>query len=431
MIYSVYKDDQYRGQIVMKKILALVLIIMALFCEVSYGAEYLNGVEFKETSIYDDDIMWSGREWVTDEYPPKISQDAVEFTEIEGSEEAKTVLQGKHFTYLWTGNDYLAYEINHNYYSYQKPKYLYRITEDFDKILNVYEAPNWINSLEFFDGKAYITTEEVCPNKDGDRVLSISIQDREIYYSDNFTEWTKIPDINPLAEHHIHKIKDKLLIDRSFYSDDSMNKILYENFSGISLGKLGQYLCYVDFKNENNSPNNSVLAFSNDGIYWAYLITDKRIEIIPRLLDIGDNIVLRDSKVDYTCNKEDIYSQLREKLPSDPVYVRLNGNYLGFEYPPVIESDRTLVPMRFLFEQMGADVTWNQERKEATATMGDTVIRFGIDNTTATVNGEEVTMDVPARLINDKTMVPLRFLSENMGYNVDWDSETRTAIIEK
>ena len=66
-----------------------------------------------------------------------------------------------------------------------------------------------------------------------------------------------------------------------------------------------------------------------------------------------------------------------------------------------------LVPMRFLFEQMGAEVEWDQESMTATATM-----------------------DVPARLINEKTMVPLRFLSEKMGYTVTWEEATRTAVIE-
>ena len=52
-----------------------------------------------------------------------------------------------------------------------------------------------------------------------------------------------------------------------------------------------------------------------------------------------------------------------------------------------------------------------------------------IDDTNATVNGEAATMDVPARLINDQTFVPLRFLSENLGYDVQWDESTNTAII--
>ncbi len=52
-----------------------------------------------------------------------------------------------------------------------------------------------------------------------------------------------------------------------------------------------------------------------------------------------------------------------------------------------------------------------------------------IDDTNTTVNGETATMDVPARLINDQTFVPLRFLSENLGYDVQWDESTNTAII--
>ena len=56
-------------------------------------------------------------------------------------------------------------------------------------------------------------------------------------------------------------------------------------------------------------------------------------------------------------------------------------------------------------------------------------IEFSIDKKTATVNGSQKEMDVPARLINDKTMIPLRFLSEELGYKVDWDEDTRTVTI--
>ena len=64
------------------------------------------------------------------------------------------------------------------------------------------------------------------------------------------------------------------------------------------------------------------------------------------------------------------------------------------------------------------------------ATLGDKEITFSIDNVNARINNKPAKMDVPARLINGKTMVPLRFLSENMVYNVDWDADSRTAIIK-
>ena len=80
---------------------------------------------------------------------------------------------------------------------------------------------------------------------------------------------------------------------------------------------------------------------------------------------------------------------------------------------------------------MGADVEWNGETQTVTATLDNTEITFSINNINAEVNNILTTMDVPARLVNGKTMVPLRFLSENMGYTVEWDADSRTAIIQE
>jgi len=128
----------------------------------------------------------------------------------------------------------------------------------------------------------------------------------------------------------------------------------------------------------------------------------------------------------YSCPIE----KIDEVLNASDIYVQFQDKILGFETPPVIEDGSTLVPMRFLFEQMGADVEWNQETQTATATLDNTAVTFAIDDTNAEVNNTPATMDVPARLINGKTMVPLRFLSEEMGFEVTWDAESRTAIIE-
>ena len=125
----------------------------------------------------------------------------------------------------------------------------------------------------------------------------------------------------------------------------------------------------------------------------------------------------------------DIEDVLNEKCPSDTPYIEFDGNILGFDVPPIIEDSSTLVPMRFLFEQMGADVEWDSETQTATATLDNKAVTFSIDNVNARINNKPAKMDVPARLVNGKTMVPLRFLSENMGYDVDWDADSRTAIV--
>ena len=110
--------------------------------------------------------------------------------------------------------------------------------------------------------------------------------------------------------------------------------------------------------------------------------------------------------------------------------MKFNDDILGFDEPPIIEDGSTLVPMRFLFEQMRADVVWDSETQTATATIDNKAVTFSIDNVNARINNKSAKMDVPARLVNGKTMVPLRFLLENMGYDVDWDADSRTAMIK-
>ena len=183
------------------------------------------------------------------------------------------------------------------------------------------------------------------------------------------------------------------------------------------------------YYNEYKTENNTVLAFSNDGVYWAYLPLDIKTNVIQKVFELGDEIVIDDYRDYYVGDKEEVFSQLREKLPNNPVYVKFNDDILGFDEPPIIEDGSTLVPMRFLFEQMGADVEWDSETQTATATLDNKAVTFSIDNVNARINNKPAKMDVPARLVNGKTMVPLRFLSENMGYDVDWDADSRTAIV--
>ena len=79
----------------------------------------------------------------------------------------------------------------------------------------------------------------------------------------------------------------------------------------------------------------------------------------------------------YSCPIE----KIDEVLNASDIYVQFQDKILGFETPPVIEDGSTLVPMRFLFEQMGADVEWNQETQTATATLDNTAVTFAIDDT--------------------------------------------------
>ena len=139
-----------------------------------------------------NDVMWSGREWITDTYPPKISQDATEFMSVEENEDVKEELKNYCYNYVWTGNDYLVYQSNPDYRKYNMQKYLYRLSADFQQILNIYEIPNWITQMAFIDDKIYISTKKCISQKKMEICYCISSDDYGIYYSTDYFEWRNL-----------------------------------------------------------------------------------------------------------------------------------------------------------------------------------------------------------------------------------------------
>ncbi|MDD6308809.1 MAG: copper amine oxidase N-terminal domain-containing protein [Clostridia bacterium] len=113
----------------------------------------------------------------------------------------------------------------------------------------------------------------------------------------------------------------------------------------------------------------------------------------------------------------------------EPITVTVNGSRLLFDTAPVIESDRTLVPLRVIFESLGANVRWEDATQTAVAVKGDTEIRISIDNPKMLKNGEIVILDVPARLIANRTLVPVRAVSESLNAQVDWLENSRRVVI--
>ena len=98
---------------------------------------------------------------------------------------------------------------------------------------------------------------------------------------------------------------------------------------------------------------------------------------------------------------------------------------------PVIRNDRTMLPARFVAENLGADVKWDNDARKVTITKDDTVIIITIDSQTAAVNGASIVLDSPAFIENDRTYTPLRFIAEKLGARVEWNEETQEVIITK
>lgn len=111
---------------------------------------------------------------------------------------------------------------------------------------------------------------------------------------------------------------------------------------------------------------------------------------------------------------------------SDEISVFIEGQRVEFDQPPVIIDGRTLVPMRALFEALGADVHWYGETKTVQGISRGVSVEVTIDKAFMLRNTCAVDLDVPARIINGRTMIPLRVVSEAFGMQVIWDNQSRT-----
>ena len=120
---------------------------------------------------------------------------------------------------------------------------------------------------------------------------------------------------------------------------------------------------------------------------------------------------------------------------ADAISVIINGSKTDFDVPPQIIEGRTLVPMRKIFETLDAKVNWIGESNTIIAAKDENVIVMNIGSKTFSVTNvitaetKNIGLDVPPQVINDRTLVPIRAVSEALDKNVDWDNNTKTVTI--
>lgn len=126
------------------------------------------------------------------------------------------------------------------------------------------------------------------------------------------------------------------------------------------------------------------------------------------------------------------YDGKSHSYQAEEITIQINGQTMEVEdMPPIVLNDRTMVPARAVFETMGAEVTWNADTKEVYVKKDSDIVVLQIDHNTGTKNGAAFTMDVPAKIINDRTLIPVRAVSEALGCEVGWDDSTRVVSIDE
>lgn len=193
---------------------------------------------------------------------------------------------------------------------------------------------------------------------------------------------------------------------------------------GLALG-LGWCLAMVGYTTLANPADNQIPGSANDPLVTQSYV-DQAFENLEKRLDQLDNRIQNLPKPPETP---------AAPIAPQPVQVAVNGQLVKFpdqDQKPYIDptTDRTLVPIRFVMETIEAKVDWYGPEQKVTITKADTQIELWINKIIVRVNGVQTATDQPPVLVQDRTMVPLRFFSEKLGYTVDWDPLSRVASIQ-
>ena len=210
----------------------------------------------------------------------------------------------------------------------------------------------------------------------------------------------------------------------------------FDRYDGMNFVSIGDKVCYVgNFYDSHLKKLDSISLKgeyfdTNDGsvVGGLEIIENKELNEIT----INKLVIVRDVKTEIAPNIKLVDPDkvnLKQNIPKN-IMVFINKKQLNFDVPPITENDRTLVPMRAIFEALGAEVEWENETRTATATKNGITVSVTIDSNKMQKNAEEIKLDVPARLVGDsRTLVPLRAISEAFGCRVEWDEKLQRVDI--
>lgn len=131
----------------------------------------------------------------------------------------------------------------------------------------------------------------------------------------------------------------------------------------------------------------------------------------------------------YEDSSESYYDKNYDSVNNEKIKVYVNGRRVLFDTDPMLVNSRTMVPVRAIFEALGANVTWDNNTHTAIGVLDGTTVKITIGQSHLLKNGEVVKLDSPAFLDSGRTYVPARAIAESYDCTVEWDNDTRTVTI--
>ena len=200
---------------------------------------------------------------------------------------------------------------------------------------------------------------------------------------------------------------------------------------------------YVDGKsvedaNVEANTNTDNTVNNGKGVIKLYSDVETKADIVVAVVDPkgANNNAIYAGTLSYTFGKENVNAEKSVVMTIGSSDLVVDNNIVTGDAAPYVADNRTMVPIRALTESFGAKVDYDNDAKTVTIVDGDTTIVMTIGETTYTVNGEEKTMDVaPVIGSSDRTYVPVRFVAEALGYEVTAlyaaDGTTSSVVFQK
>ena len=282
--------------------------------------------------------------------------------------------------YTNNGTTYILRENSTEYTNYNAENEFEKYHKDMQ--LKIFYQGSFMNIVTFYSVDVYSKSEEYLKNNNlttekGYKVDSFELNTQTLHHASKYTYYEK---------GKAHSITAEFLKNNDIYEKYTGKR--YKTDKNGYLTELGkQYIHYTDY-----------------GVY-----PDKNLSY----------------------NSEEILSLLdtRSKELNPLITVMLDGKILEFDTTPVIYKDRTLVPMRKIFEVLGAEVSWDDETRTAIATKDDITVKVPVNKNAIYINDKEIELDVAAKIVNSRTLVPARAVTEAFGCKVNWDGAEKTVII--
>ena len=161
---------------------------------------------------------------------------------------------------------------------------------------------------------------------------------------------------------------------------------------------------------------------SKSSAWYSGKEVEKQLKLNDEFNNIKGEIHYRYSSL---MSDKNLYEKIKSYYRNKNIEVFVKGEKVTFDQQPIIKDGRTLVPLRKIFEALNATVVWNNTDNSVKVTKGDIKVEFKIGNKKMTVGDKEIKLDVEAQLINGRTLVPLRAISEAIELKVDWNGTTK------